>query len=52
MQSVSPDGFGIVYLLAPVTNLATDNMCWSVKSLEFSFNILNFLESYYIPGLK
>ena len=51
-QSLAPNGFGSYYVLAPVPNLATANINWSVKSLEFSRNILNYLESNYMPGLK
>ena len=50
--SLAPEGCASHYVLAPVPHLGTANIDWAVEGPKYRDRIFEYLERYYIPGLR
>ncbi|MBA1321604.1 phytoene desaturase [Pseudomonas plecoglossicida] len=49
---MAPDGCSSHYVLAPVPHLGNAPVDWAVEGPRYQEKILDYLERYYIPGLR
>ncbi len=50
--SLAPEGCASHYVLAPVPHLGTADIDWAVEGPRYRDRIFEYLERYYIPGLR
>jgi phytoene desaturase len=50
--SLAPDGAGSFYVLSPVPHLGNADIDWEVEGPRYRDRIFDYLEKYYIPGLR